>query len=104
MAKEKPGVMLYWETFDALELLDQEESKTKTLLQAIKDYAQFGVVPDFAGDVAMAIIWTTIKPRIDADTERYEQIKRQRKHAGQQSAKKRKQQLLEELAALEEEE
>ena len=87
MAKERPGVMLYWEMFDVLEsLLD---GQAKTMLQAIRNYSQYGEVPDFAGDALLSTLWMLVKPKIDADSLRYEQIIEQRRRAGKTSAAKR---------------
>lgn len=87
MAKEKPGVMMYWEMFDVLEnLLD---GQAKTMLQAIRCYSQYDTDPDFAGDTLLATLWMLVKPKIDADSQRYERIIEQKRQAGKASAAKR---------------
>lgn len=86
-AKEKPGVMLYWSMFDVLEsLLD---GQTKTMLHAIRNYSQYGEVPNFGSDTTLTTLWLLVKPQIDADTERYERVREQRRLAGLASAEKR---------------
>lgn len=79
MAKEKPGVMVYWEMFDVLESL--MDGQAKIMLQAIRSYSQYGVAPDFTGDALLATLWMLVKPKIDADSDRYEKIRRQRTDA-----------------------
>lgn len=79
MAKEKPGVMMYWSTFDVLEsLLD---GQAKTMLRAIRYYSQYGEVPDFGEDTILATLWLLIRPLMDADNERYERIREKRRQA-----------------------
>lgn len=79
MAKEKPGVMLYWETLDVLENLP--DGQAKIMLHAIRHYSQFGEAPDFGKDTVLSTLWILIRPKIDADTERYENMVLQRKYA-----------------------
>ena len=71
MAKEKPGVMMYWETFDVLEAL--LDGQAKTMLRAIRNYSQYGEVPDFGEDTILTTLWMLFQPKLDADNERYEQ-------------------------------
>lgn len=77
--KGRPGVLLYWETFDALEKL--VDGKAKMMLRAIRQYAQHGESPDFSEDPALEMAWTFMKPRIDADAERYEENSLKRRYA-----------------------
>ena len=80
MAKEKPGVMMYWSMFDVLEsLLD---GQAKTMLHAIRTYSQYGEVTDFDGDAVLKTLWLLVKPQMDADNERYEKISNIRAVAG----------------------
>jgi hypothetical protein len=76
--KEKPGVMLYWETLDALAVLDAESAKA--LIIAIRDYARDGMPPIIAPGSVHAALWQFIKPKIDADNERYEKISEQNRN------------------------
>ena len=79
MAKEKPGMMMYWEVFDVLEsLLD---GQAKIMLHAIRNYSQYGEVPDFGSDAVLSTLWLLVKPKIDADSERYDGMVLQRKFA-----------------------
>lgn len=87
MAKEKPGVMLYWKTFDALEELVDGEAKK--MFRAIRQYAQYGEDPDFSDSPTCRMAWVFLKPDLDADEERYERGKKQRVEAGRISAEKR---------------
>ena len=76
MAKEKPGIMMYWEMFDVLESL--MDGQARTMLQAIRNYSQYGEVPDFTKDALLATLWMRVKPKIDADSDRFEKIRKQR--------------------------
>lgn len=89
MAKEKPGVMMYWDTFDVIGEL--EDSPAKELVIAIRNYAQYGILPEFE-DKTLKVVWRVIQPKIDADDERYNRQKQQRIEAGKASAQKRKEQ------------
>lgn len=79
MAKEKPGVMMYWETFDVLESL--VDGDAKLMVSAIRQYAQYGALPDFNGNSLLSTLWILIRPKLDADSERYEKIRQQRRGA-----------------------
>lgn len=93
MAKEKPGVMMYWNTFDVLEAL--LDGQAKTMLRAIRNYSQYGEAPDFGEDTILTTLWLLIQPLMDADNERYERIREARIEAGRkggiQSGKSRQQ-------------
>lgn len=84
---EKPGLMMYWEMFDVLEsLLD---GQAKTMLHAIRNYSQYGQIPTFDADSILSTLWMLVKPKIDADNERYARIIDKRRQAGKASAAKR---------------
>lgn len=87
MAKEKPGVMVYWETFDVLESL--VDGDAKLMISAIRQYSQYGALPDFNSNVILKTLWLLIRPKLDADSERYERIREQKREAGLASAAKR---------------
>ena len=65
--KEKPGVMLYFDLLPALRRLSLQEKGA--LFQAIMEFGQNAVVPDFDG--ALGIAWDFIMPRLIADDEAY---------------------------------
>lgn len=65
--------MLYWETFDVLESL--VDGDAKVMMSAIRQYSQYGVLPDFTGNAILTTLWLLIRPKLDADTERYENIR-----------------------------
>lgn len=81
-----PGVMLYFEIRKPLARLSQKEKGD--FLDAILDYAQYGIIPDFDGMMGMA--WDFISDKIDMDTERYTQRMKQKSYAGYRSACKRR--------------
>ena len=70
--KQMPGVMLYFDTRDCLELLTREQAGD--LFFAILDYGQFGACPQLTGGAAVA--WAFLRPYIDRDRARYEEKSR----------------------------
>ena len=77
---EKPGALLYWETFEMLERAKCE--KVKILLSAIRNFAQYGEVPDFEDDEALNLVWPQLEQKLIADDERFERIREERAKAG----------------------
>ena len=73
----RPGIMIYFEVRKPLAWLPLED-KGK-LLDAILEYGEFGVVPEFEGMLGMA--WGFIQPRLDKDFDSYENSKAQRQYA-----------------------
>ena len=76
---QRPGVMLYFDLWPSLKRLDLEEKGR--LLEAVLEYAQWSVQPDFGEDLLLALVWDFVRPRIDRDGERYEDIVQKRRHA-----------------------
>lgn len=64
---ERPGIMLYFDLAEPLKYMCYED-KGK-LLDAMLDYGQYGVVPDFDGMLQMA--WGFIRPKLDVDAKNY---------------------------------
>ena len=64
---QRPGVMLFFDVRPALKRLTIEERGQ--LFEAILDYGELGLLPDFEG--GLGIVWDFIQPRIDQDAERY---------------------------------
>ena len=79
MAKGKPGVMMYWEMFDTLSRIKPE--KLKTMLSAIRNFSQYGEVPNFNDDEALELVWPLIEQKLVADHEKYERVREQRTNA-----------------------
>lgn len=75
----RPGVMFYFDTRPCLKRLTNEQKGQ--LFEAILDYGEFSVVPDFGDDMALSVSWDFIQPKIDRDNERYEQISKRRAEA-----------------------
>ena len=55
--------MLYWETFDVLESLVDGEAKR--MLAAIRQYSQYGALPDFSDSAILNTLWLLIRPKLD---------------------------------------
>lgn len=72
--------MVYWETFDVLESL--VDGDAKVMMSAIRQYSQYGVLPGFTGNAILTTLWLLIRPKLDADSERYERIREARVEAG----------------------
>ena len=68
--KGRPGVMFYFDLRPCLKRLSNEEKGQ--LFESILNYAQFGEVPE--PDGMLGVAWDFIKPRIDHDAERYEEV------------------------------
>jgi hypothetical protein len=64
---ERPGIMLYFDMAEPLKGLGYEEKGR--LLEAILDYGQFGVAPEFDG--LLTVVWGFIRPKLDADAKSY---------------------------------
>lgn len=79
MAKDKPGIVMYWGMFDMLDRVKPE--KVKPLLKAIRNLAQYGEFPDFGGDEALELVWPLIEQQVIADSARYEKVRQQRVNA-----------------------
>lgn len=75
--KKMPGIMLYFEIRPCLDRLTCDQQGM--LFNAILDYGEYGVVPDFQG--MLGIAWDFIQPRLDRDREKYEEICRRRSEA-----------------------
>jgi len=66
----QPGIMLYFDIRPCLARLTMDQQGQ--LFNAILNYGEFGVEPDF--DYMLGVAWDFIKPRLDRDRERYEKI------------------------------
>lgn len=67
MAENKPGVMIYFETLQAIDALDAED--TKQIVGAILRYAKDGEAPEVQG--TLAAFWLLIQSSLDRDGNRY---------------------------------
>lgn len=70
MGKQRPGVMIYFDIAHSINRLSNEERGI--LFSAIMEYGEFGTVPALDGMLAMA--WDFIKPRLDRDAKKYEEM------------------------------
>ncbi len=66
--RERPGVIFYFDKFEPIRDTLSYEDKGR-LMQAMLDYGQYGVMPEFDGVLKM--IWGYIQPGIDADGMRF---------------------------------
>ena len=64
---KKPGVMLYFSVRPALKRLSAEQKGS--LFDAILDYGESGLLPDFDG--VLGVCWDFIQPMIDKDAVTY---------------------------------
>lgn len=74
MGKQRPGVMIYFDVAHSLSRLSNED--VGILFKAIMAYGEFGSIPEFDGMLAMA--WDFIRPRLDRDAQKYEEICKKR--------------------------
>lgn len=82
----RPGVMLYFEIREPLSGLSMEQKGR--LFEAIMEYGASGILPGFSDDPVLGIVWSFVKPRIDADGERYSDICEKRRSAANARWKK----------------
>ena len=75
----KPGVMLYFDARTSLKRLNNEQKGQ--LFEAILDYGEFGVTPDFDADIGLAVAWDFIRHMVDRDDKRYSKISKKRSEA-----------------------
>ena len=76
---ERPGVMFYFSARSSLKRLSNEQKGL--LFEAILEYAENAVVPDFDEDPVLAIAWDFIRPAVDKDGDMYEKKKAQSRYA-----------------------
>ena len=82
----KPGVILYFDVRPCLKRLSDEEKGR--LFEAILEYGENGVDPNFEG--MLGIAWDFIQPSIDRDSNRYDhQVSQKRYAAYVREAKKK---------------
>lgn len=55
--------------------------KLKTILKAIRNFAQYGEVPDFGEDEALNLVWPQLEQKLIADDESFERKREQRVNA-----------------------
>ena len=77
--------MIYFETARAVKGLDYETKGR--LFEAIMEYAEFGVVPELDG--VLAVVWPFVADKVDRDSNKYEEIRAARAEAGRKGGKAR---------------
>ncbi len=84
--KERPGVVLYFDTIRPV-IKRLSDAQCGTLLRSVIEYAQYGVVPELDAMTGMA--FDLLVPKIDRDAERYEESREQRQYAAYTREKKK---------------
>ena len=74
----RPGVMIYFDMAPAMKFLSFEQKGR--LLDAILQYAESGLEPDF-DDPMLGMAWFFVVNRIDKDGEAYEEKVEQKRYA-----------------------
>lgn len=74
---KRPGMMIYFDYRECIEALSDVEAGK--LFKSLLNYAHTGEVP--ALDGALKLLWLALKPKLDHDALRYEQLCRQKKYA-----------------------
>ena len=75
----KPGVMLYFDVRTCLKRLTTEQKGQ--LFEAILDYGEHRVEPEFGDDIGLTIAWDFIRHMVDRDDNRYSDISKKRSEA-----------------------
>ena len=73
----RPGIMVYFNIKEPLSALSDAERGI--LLTAMLEYGETGALPEFHGMLALA--WSFVRPMIDKDGQRYDDMKLQREYA-----------------------
>lgn len=79
MAKDRPGMMIYFDLIEPLEELAADE--IGEFILAVLYYGRDGVEPDFSGNGMLRMLWKTEKPRCDRGKEKYTETVEARKYA-----------------------
>lgn len=79
MAKERPGLMVYFDLLEPLEELSTDE--IGEFMLAMLYYGRDGIEPDFSGNGMLRMLWKTEKPRCDRGKEKYFDTIEARKYA-----------------------
>lgn len=69
MAKDRPGIMVYFDTIPSFKRLSHENAGR--LIVAMLEYGERGLEPDFSDSDALDIAWSFTRPKIDRDNENY---------------------------------
>ena len=69
MAKDRPGIMVYFDTLKSFQRLSFENAGR--LIVAMLEYGERGTEPDFSDSEALGMAWSFMRPKIDRDNESY---------------------------------
>lgn len=87
-AKQRPGIMIYFELLDEMTELTDEECGA--LFRDMLVYGRTGVLPEYS-DRTMRTMWKLVQTRLDNDARRYYEISEARTEAGRKGGRPRKQ-------------
>ena len=87
MAEQRPGIMIRFSSLEAIKLLSAEDAGR--LFVGLLEYGQSGTEPE-GFDGALKIVWSFLRPEIDADGERYHEKILQSRYAAYCREVKRK--------------
>ena len=79
MAKERPGIMMYWPIFENMSVMNGEQ--LKEFIAAVYRYARYGEIPCFKCE-GVNLVWPSVQSSLDQDMERYLEKIKAREDAG----------------------
>lgn len=71
MAKKRPGIIVYFDMYEALKQLSYEQ--LGRLFLAMMEYGDKGTIPDFGDDCFLRFAWEIARMRIDVDGMSYQE-------------------------------
>lgn len=75
----RPGIMVYFDLRQPLQFLSTADKGL--LFEALLDYGEFGILPDFSENGMLAMAWAFLQPKLDRDSDNYDNAVLQRKYA-----------------------
>lgn len=76
--KQQPGIMIYWDLFDIMDMLP--EDTLKPLLRAMRNYALEGTESELPEP--LPLLWPILRQRLQSDGERYDKIRNKNRIRG----------------------
>ena len=72
MARDRPGIMVYFDTLKSFKRLSFENAGR--LIVAMLEYGERGTEPNFSDSEALDMAWSFMRPKIDRDNESYKNL------------------------------